>query len=104
MPLSPQLSQEELERMLVEAEAEVSTLRKIYVATRTMAMSATLKKRDFHYCQQSILGEEDEDLNVATIGEQDQAQAALRRAREDLIQAKRIAFIIRRALGGKGNR
>lgn len=103
MSISQQPSQVELERMLVEAESEAATLRRVYVSARSIAIAATLKKRDFHYCQQSILGEEDEDLNVAIMHETEQAQAAHRRARDDYLQAKRVASIIRQAMRPQGS-
>jgi C4-dicarboxylate-specific signal transduction histidine kinase len=100
MSMSPPINHEQLERMLEESEAKASALRHIYVATRTATMSSLQKKHVFELYLQTdgLTSMEDEDLNVEIIHELDQTQSTLKKAREDLLQAERIAGDIRRAM------
>ena len=97
MPSSPQLSQEELERLLAKTEAETLTMRHLYVAARTAAMNAVARKRDFDYCREQIgiFGLEEEDLNLTMLREMNQAVTAFKTAKRAYFEMEKEAEDLR---------
>ena len=99
MPSSPQLSQEELERKVSEAELKSMEKRNLYVCVRDKALVALLKQRDFDYARaQGLFDSEDGDLQASIRRQLNYAQILLRKAKDDYYEAVEVYLDLSKSL------